>query len=121
MRRCSLKKQELLKKNSQIKRVFDKGKSTRGKLVTIIFLEQNEAPGLNRVAFVPTRNSHRGKIVLKNRYKRVLREAYRQVKKSSPIGYDTVILGTNINKQTKSTEIEKDLTSVFKKISKKYN
>jgi len=121
MRQYFLKEQELLKKNSQIKRVFDKGNPVRGRLVTIILLEQNEAPGLNRVAFVPTRNSHRGKIVLKNRYKRVIREAYRQVKKSLPVGYDTVILGTNINKHTKSTEIEKDLLSVFKKISKKYN
>ena len=121
MHQYSLKEQELLKKNDQIKRVFDKGNSARGRLVTIILLEQNEAPGLNRVAFVPTRNSHRGKIVLKNRYKRVIKEAYRQVKKFLPVGYDTLILGTNINKHTKSTEIEKDLLSVFKKFSKKYN
>ena len=121
MRQYSLKGQELLKKNSQIKRVFDKGNSTRGRLVAVILQEQNQTPGFNRAAFLPTRNSHRGKIVLKNRYKRVLREAYRQIKKSLPVGYDIIILGTNINKHTKSTEIEKDLLNVFKKISKKYN
>ena len=59
------------------------------------------------------------KVVLRNRFKRLLREAYRKTKHLLLPGYDIVILATNIKKNTKSSAVEEEIANAFKKCIKK--
>ena len=60
-----------------------------------------------------------GGAVVRNRVKRILREAYRAVQKERPIktGYLVVIAAREAAVPKKSTELAKDLTYAFEKLS----
>lgn len=115
----SLSKKERLKKNSLIKAVFDKGLCYKHKSVTLYILKRTSDTGINRCAFICRKALYDKKAVLRNRFRRVLREAYRKTKNLLPKGYDIVILATHIKKNTKSTLIESEISDVFKKCFKK--
>ncbi|MDP8229573.1 MAG: ribonuclease P protein component [Candidatus Gorgyraea atricola] len=119
MKKSSFTRKERLKKNQAIKAVFDKGTRFRSKLVTVFLLKRNKDPGLNRVAFAVRKGLYNKKPSLRNRYRRVLREAYRKTKEFMPGGYDMIVLATNLTRQTKSTSLEQELIHVFKKCVKK--
>lgn len=118
MRKNSFTRKEHLKKNDSIKHVFDKGTSFRSRSTHIYLLKRNAGPHVNRVAFLIRKKLYNKKIVLRNRFRRVLKEAYRKAKHFLPAGYDILILATNIKKHTKSYLIEKEMADVFKKYSK---
>ena len=117
MKQGTFAKRERLKKNSSIKQVFDKGVPSKGRLINIYLLETDS--GINRAAFLVRKNLYNKKSVLRNRFRRVLREAYRKTKHMLPTGHDIVILATRINKSTRSEAVERELNHVFKKYSKK--
>jgi len=115
----SFTKKEHLKKNNAIKAVFDKGISSKGRLIKVYLLKKETGPFINRAAFVIRKGSYNKKAVLRNRFKRLLREAYRKTKRLLPAGYDIVILAVNLKQYTKSIAVEKDMADVFKKYLKK--
>ncbi|MFC1621439.1 ribonuclease P protein component [Candidatus Omnitrophota bacterium] len=119
MKKSSFMRREHLKKNLAIKAVFDKGTRLRGKLVTVFLLRRNNDSDVNRVAFVVRKALYNKKPVLRNRYRRVLREAYRKTKEFMPGGHDMIVMATNLTRQTKSTSLEQELIHVFKKCVKK--
>ncbi len=119
MRDCSFAKEERLKKNNQINRVFDKGIAFRVRSINIYLLKRENGSTINRAAFIIKKNLYNKKIVLRNRFKRVLREAYRSVRHLLPGGYDIVILARNIKKHTSAVDLEKEIADVFKKRIKK--
>lgn len=110
----SFSRKERLKKNAAIKAVLDKGICHKSKSINIYILRK---PGIdiNKAAFICKKSLHQNKSVLRNRVRRVLREAYRQTKRILPAGCDIVIIGTKITKDTLSTKIERELSDVFKK------
>jgi ribonuclease P protein component len=109
---------ERLKKNEAIKAVLDKGICLRSKSVNVYILKKQDTR-VNKAAFICKKTLHQKKSVLRNRVRRLLREAYRQTKQILPAGHDIVIVGTRIAKDTLSTGIERELADVFKKYSKK--
>lgn len=115
MKQNSFLKKEHLKKSEAISRVFDRGIPIRGRFFSIFLLRQEAKPGINRAAFITRRHLYNKKAVLRNRFIRLLREAYRKTKHFLPLGYDIVILATNVKKDTKSAAIERELAHVFKK------
>ncbi|MFC1667109.1 ribonuclease P protein component [Candidatus Omnitrophota bacterium] len=117
MKQNSFTMKEHLKKNDLIRDVFDKGAPFKCSLTHIYLLKRNTGSHLNRVAFISRKRLHNKKAVLRNRFRRLLREAYRKTKHLLPGGYDIVILGTNLKKHTKSTAIEREITNAFKKIA----
>jgi len=119
MAQNSLKSEESLKRYSLIREVFDKGTPTRGRLTTIFLLKRVTNSAINKAAFIPKKNLYNKKIVLRNRFRRILREAYRKTKHLLPGGYDIVILATKVNKKTKSIAIEREIQNAFKKCVKK--
>ena len=119
MGQASFTKKEHLKDASSIRNVFDKGVSSRGRLIKLFLLKRQTNSHINRVAFIVRKDLYNKKIVLRNRFKRLLREAYRKTKHLLPYGYDIVILATNIKKDTKSTLLEEEVANVFKKSIKK--
>jgi ribonuclease P protein component len=115
MLNSSFTKKEHLKKGTLIRQVFDKGLPQRGRLINIYLLRENHRRGFNRVAFIVKKDLYNKKLVLRNRYKRILREAYRKTKYLLPSGFDIVILATGLKKDTKSLAVERELRDVFKK------
>ena len=118
MSKESFSRKERLKKNSAIKAVFDKGVCCRAKSINIYILKRPDAD-VNRVAFICKKALHQKKSVLRNRIRRVIREAYRKTKQTLPYGHDIVIIGTRLNQSTGSAEIEREILDVFKKYIKK--
>jgi len=114
----SFSKKESLKKSSAIKAVLDNGICFRAKSVNIYILKK-PGSGFNKAAFICKKALHQKKSVLRNRIRRILREAYRKTKHILLTGHDIIIIGTRITKETLSVEIEKEILDVFKKYSKK--
>ncbi len=119
MRPYSFARKERLKKASLISNVFDKGVFLKGRLVNIYLLKRDIDPPVNRAAFIIKKNLHNKKLVLRNRFRRLLREAYRKTKHLLPQGHDIVILAKNVKPHTGSVLLEADLANVFKKYVEK--
>jgi len=109
---------ERLKKNDAIKAVLDNGVCRKSKSVNVYIFKRPDA-GINKAAFICKKVLHQKKSVLRNRVRRILREAYRRTKHILPAGCDIVIIGTRISNDTLSTEIEREIIDVFKKYIKK--
>jgi len=118
MKANSFSKKESLKKNGAIKAVLDNGICLRAKSVNVYILKKPES-GFNKAAFICKKALHQKKSVLRNRVRRILREAYRKTKYILPAGHDIIIVGTRITRNTLSAEIEREVLDVFKKYSKK--
>ena len=114
----SFSREERLKKNDAIKAVLDKGVCYKSGPVNVYILKRPDAD-TNKAAFICKKVLHQKKTVLRNRIRRILREAYRKTSCFLSAGNDIVIIGTKITKGMLSTEIERELAGVFKKHSKK--
>ncbi len=119
MNKESFSRKESLKKNRSIKAVFDNGVCYRAKSINVYILKRPDS-AINKAAFICKKTLHNKKSVLRNRIRRVLREAYRHTKHILPAGCDIVIIGTKVSKNTLSPEIEREIIDVFKKHIKKY-
>jgi ribonuclease P protein component len=82
--RKSLTKAEILRKPDEIRRVFSFGRRVRTHGAHVRFLENNL--GRNRILFATTRSF--GGAVRRNRARRLVREAFRQLKPTMRQGYD---------------------------------
>src|SRR4030042_2840160 len=91
-------KRERLRKNTLIRNVFDKGVLYRARSIDLYLLKRDEEPGVNRCAFICRRGLHQKKSVLRNRIRRILREAYRKTKHGLPAGYDIIIIAKSVKK-----------------------
>jgi ribonuclease P protein component len=109
---------ERLKKNNAIKTVLDRGVCRKSKSINVYVFKRPD-PGVNKAAFICKKALHQKKSVLRNRIRRLLKEAYRRTKHVFPSGHDIVIVGTRVTKNTLSTEIEREIIDVFKKYIKK--
>ncbi len=119
MKKGSFTRKEHLKKNSLIRAVFDKGIPFKAKFITVYILKSKTDTQPNRVAFIIRKRLYDKSSVLRNRFRRVLREAYRSTKHLLSGGHDLIILGATLKKNTKSSAIERELRDVFKKYCKK--
>lgn len=116
----ALPRKEHLKKDSDIRRVFDKGVRFKGRLITVFILREASSR-TNRAAFIIKKSIYNKKTVLRNRFRRIIREAYRNSKFLLFPGHDIIILSGRLDKNTKSTAVQKDLSDVFKKYIEKNN
>ncbi len=119
MQKKSFTTKEHLKKNSEIKKVFDKGAPFKRKLVNIYLLKREKSLAANRVAFLLRRALCNKSAVKRNRFRRILREAYRKTKYILLPGHDIILFAKNVTLKTKSTAIEQELKNVFKEYIKK--
>ena len=115
MKQNPFSKKERLKKDSAIKAVLDKGVCHKSKSINLYVLKRPDVDS-SKAAFICKKALHQKKSVLRNRVRRLLKEAYRKTKHVFPAGYDIVIVGTRITKDTLSTDIEREIIDVFKKI-----
>ncbi|AFS79923.1 ribonuclease P protein component RnpA [Gottschalkia acidurici 9a] len=83
-----MNKDQTLRNNKEFRYVYDKGKSFANKYIVMFFIK-NEL-GFNRVGFSTTKKL--GNSVVRNKFKRRMKESYRLNKDKFKQGYDIVFL-----------------------------
>ena len=110
-------KKNVLRKNSDFSAIYKRGKSVGDRFV-VLFYRQNGLP-YNRTGFLASKKV--GNSVKRNRAKRLMKESYRKIEPSLPLGYDFVIIARNTIVGRKCAEVERSLKSAFKRTGVKIN
>ena len=108
-----MKKTEMLKKNYEFKNVLTKGKFYIEKEIEIFILKNNQKRNFLGIA-VGTKN---GKAFQRNKAKRLIREAYKNLEERIKNGYSIVVLlkkDIDIN-DMKYIDILNEMENTFKK------
>ncbi len=92
-------------KNYEFRRAYTKGKSFVGPFA-VSYVRKNKLQ-VTRVGFTTSKKI--GNAVLRNRSRRVLREAYRQLAPRVKPGFDLVFVARGRTPRAKSTEVGKQL------------
>ena len=98
-------------RNNDFRRLYAKGKSFVSPLV-VVYVKKNRNQGL-RVGITTSKKI--GNAVLRNRSRRVIREAFRELSPRVKSGYDLVFVARGRTPHVKSTDVrrhmEKELTA----------
>lgn len=100
---------ERLRKNREFAAVFERGRSFPGKKV-VVYLLENSLP-FNRVGVAVSRKL--GGAVVRNRLKRVVKEAYRANEAGLRKGLDLVLVPRSRAKTASFQEVKAELFEVF--------
>jgi len=84
-----LKKKYILRKSTHFQEVYRIGKSYANRLV-VLYIAPNEE-SVRRIGFAAGKKL--GNAVIRNRVKRLLREAYRLQQNELPVGYNFLLVG----------------------------
>ena len=101
---------EKLKKNSQFSEVYKKGKSNATRLVVLYRLENGL--GVNRVGYSVSKKV--GNAVVRNRAKRLIKEAYRLNSSEIKVGYDLVFIARVRMNSAEYDEVEKSVKRLLR-------
>lgn len=104
-------KQGRLKKNSEFKYVYNKGKVFANHLLVLYIVKNNS--DINRVGFSVSKKV--GKSVVRNKVRRRIRECYRLNSGKIEKGYNMVFISRVAAKNAAYIDIEKAMLSLFKK------
>jgi len=109
-----MKKTIMIKRKFEFKKLFSKGKFIYGKFINMYIIENNKS--FNKLAV--TVSKKQGKAVVRNRFKRLIKENYRELESSLKIGYNMLfIINRNKIKETKQInyyDIKNDMIKLFK-------
>lgn len=107
----TLKKTNILRKNSQFQQVYHRGKSYSNRYMALYVFPQ-QLPG-NRVGFAAGKRL--GNAVMRNRIKRLLREAYRLQQSKIKEGAQLLLMGRKALAEEKYETAERALLDLFRK------
>lgn len=99
-------------KNPEIRKIYEKGRSKADFFVVLYVLENDGQD--NGLAVSVSKKI--GNSVVRHRVKRIIKEAYRLHQNEFLSGYDMVIIARAGSKNKKSTDMEKSLLSLAKRI-----
>lgn len=109
-----MKKTVMIKRKYEFKRLFSKGKFFYGKFINMYIIENKK--NYNKLAV--TVSKKQGKAVVRNRFKRLIKENYREMESDLKIGYNMLfIINRNKMLETKQIsyyDIKKDMLKMFK-------
>lgn len=97
-----MRKTTVLKLNKDFKRLYYRGKSMVDPAL-VTYAMRNRQPGENRVGITVTKKI--GKAVCRNRCKRIIRAAYRELESQIPDGWDFIFVARGKTATMKSTEL----------------
>ena len=107
-----LKNMHSLKLNRDFRRLYAKGKSVAGGFVVVYYRPCNR--GISSVGFTVGKSV--GKAVIRNRTKRLMREAYRHISKDFTGCGDMVIVARNRAAGKTYHQIYRDMEYIFAKL-----
>ncbi len=100
-----------IKKNYEFARIFRHGKRRAGKVVTLHY--RKTRTGQNRAGF--TTIKHFGNAVQRNRMRRLMREALRDLAPDLRLGYDIILMGQRADKALGFFQVRDDLRKLLLK------
>jgi len=107
-----MKKTVPLKKNHEFIKAFKKGKFFVGKYIVLYALFNSL--NLNRLGISVSKKI--GKSVKRNRFRRLIRESYRELEDFVKVGFDIVFVARNSETMPGLLEIKKEMKYLFKKL-----
>ncbi len=99
-----------VRSNREYRKIYDHGTSKANKLL-VLFIKENGL-GYNRVGFTVTKKV--GKAVVRNRVRRLMKEAYRQHELKNPTGYDLIFLSRVNCKDATYKEVNSAVRHILK-------
>lgn len=99
-----------LRKQADFNKVYNNGKSTGSKYVVVLCKKNNL--DYSRTAFVASKKV--GNSVCRNRARRLMKEAYSNIKVKVSKGYDIVFVARTGISETNETEVEKSMFYAIK-------
>lgn len=106
-------KEERIRKNSEFRTVYRKGKSFSNHLLVLYVFKNYKNVNIDRIGISVSKKV--GKSVIRSRVKRLINESYRLNNKSLKKGYDFVFIARNACKEKSYKEVQSSLINLFKK------
>ncbi|MCX7694521.1 MAG: ribonuclease P protein component [Caloramator sp.] len=107
-----MKKEERIKKNAHFRLIYKKGKSVSDSNLVMYYSKNGN--NLNRVGVSVSKKI--GKSVVRNRYKRLIRESFRKNKSIFKQGYDIIFIARVGILKSNYYEVEKSVISLMKRV-----
>lgn len=109
-----MKKTIMIKRKYEFKKLFSKGKFFYGKFINMYLLNNNK--DYNKLAIIVTKKQ--GKAVIRNNFKRLIKENYREIENQLKNGYNILfIINKERAEETKKItyyDIKNDMLKIFK-------
>lgn len=106
-------KEYKIRKNSEFRTIYRKGKSLSNHLLVLYILKNFKNNDINRLGVSVSKKV--GKSVVRSRVKRLISESYRLNNESLKKGYDFVFIARVNSKDKNYKEIEASLKNLFKR------
>jgi ribonuclease P protein component len=106
-------KPDVLRKKKDFSALYNKGKSAGGKYVVLFYRKNNL--GYNRKAFLASKKV--GDSVRRNRARRLMKESFRLLADTLPVGYDILFIARKsaVDKGVKCGNVGESMKSLLKK------
>ncbi len=104
-------KENVLRRKEDFSSIYNRGKSVGDRYVVLFYRENGLA--YNRTGFLASKKV--GNSVKRNRARRLMKESYRHLEGTLPLGYDFIIIARNTISDRKCAEVERSLRSAFKR------
>lgn len=108
-----MRKTVMIKRRYEFKRLFSKGKFFLGKSINMYLIENKK--DYNKLAVAVSKKQ--GKAVVRNRFKRLIKENYRELEKNLKVGYNMLFIVNRAKmldtKQIDYYDIKEDMVKIF--------
>lgn len=112
----SYSKDSRLKSSRQYQQVLERSKGARGKFITLHSFCNANYP-YTKLGVIASKKY--GKAIMRNRFKRIVREAFRKVKSAFPVGTQIVVRPRKYAVEAKMHDILDELLEFSKSLSEK--
>jgi ribonuclease P protein component len=100
-----------LREDAAFKKIYSKGKSLANRYVVLFYLKKNQE--CNRVGFIASKKV--GNSVIRNRARRLMKEAFRLQGSNIKKGYDLIYIARANIKDAAYKDVEKAMVHILKK------